>query len=124
VLRRGEHVPLGQVVAFTGKVHYAALFDPPLARVEQFGPQTRHPPGWPFPAPSEIWVLASPSGRAAMTAATREEPYRRLAARLAALPLPGVQPRLPGPGHSPPRDVAPGGCATKTDVRATSTAGP
>ena len=39
------------IVAFTGKRHFASLFDPPLKKVDSFGPQPAHlrPPDWPFP---------------------------------------------------------------------------
>jgi hypothetical protein len=39
------------IVAFTGKRHFASLFDPPLKKVDSFGPQPAHlrPPSWPFP---------------------------------------------------------------------------
>eukprot|EP00802_Teleaulax_amphioxeia_P014162 Tamp_14223.p1 GENE.Tamp_14223~~Tamp_14223.p1 ORF type:complete len:404 (+),score=53.22 Tamp_14223:112-1212(+) len=76
------------IVAFTGKRHFAALFDPPLKRVQNFGPQPLHlrPPAWPFPESSEVWILPSPSGRAAMTAAEREAPYVQLGKRLASIP--------------------------------------
>jgi hypothetical protein len=39
------------IVAFTGKRHFASLFDPPLKKVDSFGPQPAHlrPPAWPFP---------------------------------------------------------------------------
>jgi hypothetical protein len=39
------------IVAFTGKRHFASLFDPPLKKVDSFGRQPAHlrPPAWPFP---------------------------------------------------------------------------
>lgn len=42
-------------------------------------PETLRPPGWPFPAGrTEMFVLPSSSGAAAMTNESREAPYRAL----------------------------------------------
>ena len=62
-------------VAFVGKRQFSMLFDPPLKSLD-FGLQNRIPPNFPFDC--EIWVLSSPSGRAAMTWAERLKPYRLL----------------------------------------------
>jgi TDG/mug DNA glycosylase family protein len=53
-----------------------------------FGPQTHLPDGWPLPPATEVWVLTSTSGACPLTHEQREEPYRRLAARLAEIPWP------------------------------------
>ena len=47
--------------------------------------------GWPLPAATEVWVLPSTSGAAAMTVEERVGPYREMAARLAAVPWPVMQ---------------------------------
>ena len=44
--------------------------------------------GWPLPSSTEVWVLPSTSGAAAMTVEERVGPYRDMAARLAAVPWP------------------------------------
>jgi mismatch-specific thymine-DNA glycosylase len=62
-------------IAFVGKRQFSMLFDPPLNRVE-LGLQDRVPPNFPFE--TQIWVLSSPSGRAAMTWKDRLEPYQQL----------------------------------------------
>ena len=49
------------------------------------GVQTKLPPGWPLPSSTEVWVLTSSSGRAAMTLEARAAPYRELASRLRTL---------------------------------------
>ncbi len=61
-----------QRIAFVGKRQFSMLFDPPLKSV-RLGLQSAAPPGFPFEG--EIWVLSSPSGRAAMTWRDRLEPY-------------------------------------------------
>jgi len=62
-------------IAFVGKRQFSMLFDPPLNLVE-LGLQNLVPPH--FPLDSQIWVLSSPSGRAAMTWKERLEPYLKL----------------------------------------------
>ena len=75
------------VVAFAGKRQYGQLFDRVPKRVET-GKQDPDalPPGWPFRAEgegaTEVWVLPSSSGRAAMTKQAREGPYIELGVRL------------------------------------------
>jgi len=64
-----------ECVAFVGKRQFSMLFDPPLNRVE-LGLQNLVPPHFPLDTP--IWVLSSPSGRAAMTWKERLDPYREL----------------------------------------------
>ena len=59
-------------IAFVGKRQFSMLFDPPLNRVE-LGLQNLVPPNFPLDTP--IWVLSSPSGRAAMTWKERLGPY-------------------------------------------------
>jgi len=66
---------LPQRIAFVGKRQFSMLFDPPLNRVE-LGLQNLVPPNFPLDTP--IWVLSSPSGRAAMTWEERLGPYREL----------------------------------------------
>ena len=78
------------VVAFAGKRQYAQLYDrvPSSVVTGRQDPDTL-PPGWPFcPLQTEVWVLPSSSGRAAMTTAAREEPYVRLGERLAQMTWP------------------------------------
>mgnify|MGYP006130419995 CR=1 FL=1 len=65
-----------QRIAFVGKRQFSMLFDPPLKSV-CLGLQDTVPPGFPFEC--EIWVLSSPSGRAAMTWKSRLEPYVAMA---------------------------------------------
>jgi mismatch-specific thymine-DNA glycosylase len=62
-------------IAFVGKRQFSMLFEPPLKRVE-LGLQNLVPPH--FPLDAKIWVLSSPSGRAAMTWKERLEPYLKL----------------------------------------------
>eukprot|EP00292_Cryptomonas_paramecium_P033585 CAMPEP_0113693938 /NCGR_PEP_ID=MMETSP0038_2-20120614/19970_1 /TAXON_ID=2898 /ORGANISM="Cryptomonas paramecium" /LENGTH=188 /DNA_ID=CAMNT_0000616121 /DNA_START=462 /DNA_END=1029 /DNA_ORIENTATION=- /assembly_acc=CAM_ASM_000170 len=76
------------IVAFTGKRHFVDLFDRPCCRPPSYGPQVLRPDGWPYPNRTEVWVLPSPSGRAAMSVVDREKPYRLLAARLKNIPWP------------------------------------
>ena len=46
-------------------------------------PATLRPPGWPFPAErTELFVVPSSSGAAAMTSEAREGPYRTLGEHL------------------------------------------
>jgi len=71
-----------RIVAFTGKRHYSMLFQPQLKKVDSYGKQDLLPPRWPFPASTEVWILPSPSGRAAMSSADREAPYLELSQRL------------------------------------------
>ncbi|OSX72802.1 hypothetical protein BU14_0403s0005 [Porphyra umbilicalis] len=75
-------------VAFTGKSQFVALFDPAQrVKAVPFGPQTVLPAGWPY-THARVWVLASSSGRAALTDADRLAPYAALGAVLAAVPWP------------------------------------
>lgn len=46
------------------------------------------PAGWPFPPSTEVWVMPSSSGRAALTIAQRTTPYRELAERVNRVPWP------------------------------------
>ncbi|ETL82822.1 hypothetical protein L917_17089 [Phytophthora nicotianae] len=80
------HAPI--LIAFSGKRQFSWLFSPPLSKIENYGKQTRFPPGWPreLRADSEVWVLPSSSGRAAMTTAQRTLPYQQLAERLHQIP--------------------------------------
>lgn len=80
------HAPI--VIAFSGKRQFSWLFSPPLSKVENYGKQSRLPSGWPHElrGESEIWVLPSSSGRAAMTTAQRTLPYQQLAERLRQIP--------------------------------------
>lgn len=80
------HAPM--LLAFSGKRQFSWLFSPPLSKIESYGKQTRLPPGWPHElrADSEVWVLPSSSGRAAMTTAQRTLPYQQLAERLHQIP--------------------------------------
>lgn len=73
------------IVAFAGKRQYGQLFDAVPTSVRA-GRQDSNslPPGWPFcPESTEVWVLPSSSGRAAMTREAREGPYVELGRRLA-----------------------------------------
>ena len=73
------------IVAFAGKRQYGQLFDAVPSSVRA-GRQDSNslPPGWPFcPESTEVWVLPSSSGRAAMTREAREGPYVELGRRLA-----------------------------------------
>ena len=73
------HAPM--LIAFSGKRQFSWLFSPPLSKIERYGRQSRLPSGWPHElrADSEIWILPSSSGRAAMTTAQRMIPYQQLA---------------------------------------------
>lgn len=90
------------VIAFTGKRHYQELMKVPgrkgLQEVKvETGPQSLLPPGWPLPpSASEVWVLTSTSGAAAMTTEVREAPYRALSARLAQISWPREGARVCG----------------------------
>ena len=78
------------IVAFAGKRQYGQLFDAVPGSVRA-GRQDSNslPPGWPFcPESTEVWVLPSSSGRAAMTREAREGPYVELGRRLAELRWP------------------------------------
>lgn len=81
------------VVAFAGKRQYGQLFDSVPKKV-QTGLQDPDslPPNWPFlrrgPGATEVWVLPSSSGRAAMTKEAREWPYVELGDRLREVPWP------------------------------------
>jgi TDG/mug DNA glycosylase family protein len=76
------------IVAFTGKRHFSILWEgcKPAAEIAAlpFGRQNEFPPLWPFdPHRSELWLLRSSSGRAAMTTEERNAPYECLGRRLA-----------------------------------------
>ena len=78
------------IVAFAGKRQYAQLFDsvPKSIDAGRQDPATL-PPGWPLdPDRTEVWVLPSSSGRAAMTREAREGPYVELGRRLSREPWP------------------------------------
>lgn len=80
-----------RLVAFVGKKQWKELFEPPLTKIAS-GPQSVLPPDWPWPhgdprSPT-VWVLTSPSGRAAVAPAERLEEYSRLARSLHAMPWP------------------------------------
>ncbi|CAI5726632.1 unnamed protein product [Peronospora destructor] len=85
---RFAHAPM--LIAFSGKRQFSWLFSPPLSKIERYGRQTRLPEGWPHElrADSEIWVLPSSSGRAAMTTAQRTMPYQQLAESVRQIPWP------------------------------------
>lgn len=75
-------------VAFTGKAHYVALFAPAQrVKTVPFGEQAVLPAGWPLRT-SRVWVLPSPSGRAALTDADRSAPYAALGRAMAPLSWP------------------------------------
>ncbi|EEY53537.1 uncharacterized protein PITG_07211 [Phytophthora infestans T30-4] len=80
------HAPI--LIAFSGKRQFSYLFSPALSKIESYGKQSKLPPGWPHElrADSEVWVLPSSSGRAAMTTAQRTLPYQQLAERLRQIP--------------------------------------
>ena len=87
VRRVQDQAPI--LVAFMGKRQFSQLFDPPLKKVESYGIQTRLPTDWPVECrQSEVWVLPSSSGRAAMTVAERMQPYQSLAKRVQSIPWP------------------------------------
>ncbi len=46
------------------------------------------PQGWPLPAETEVWVMTSTSGAAAMTTVARFAPYQELAERFRQIPWP------------------------------------
>lgn len=84
---RDPRVCAPRVVAFTGKGQWKALFEPPLKTCEHgLQPPGVRPPGWPLPAATEVFVLSSSSGRAAMTDEQRRRPYRELAALVRGMP--------------------------------------
>ena len=68
-----------RVIAFIGKRQFAQLFDPPL-KSTKFGIQSKVPKS--LPIESEIWVLPSSSGRAAMKWTDRLKPYQKLSKRM------------------------------------------
>ena len=74
-----------RLVGFTGKRQWASLFEPPLAGGFDHGVQRVRPPGWPLDEATEVWVLPSSSGRAAMTVEARMGPYLALGRRVAEL---------------------------------------
>jgi hypothetical protein len=63
------------------------------------------PPPLPLFCCSEVWVMTSSSGRAAMSVEERIRPWRALAARVHALPWPRPRPALTP--SVPGRDTAP-----------------
>lgn len=66
--------------------------------------------GWPLPASTEVWVLTSTSGAAAMRLEEREAPYAALARRLQQVPWPrGVVPACRGDGAGVGGDGGGGG---------------
>lgn len=80
-----------RLVAFVGKRQWKELFEPPLTKVES-GPQSLLPPDWPWAHGDDgsptVWVLTSPSGRAAVPPAERLGEYSCLAGSLHAMPWP------------------------------------
>ncbi|GLD92788.1 hypothetical protein PINS_up001367 [Pythium insidiosum] len=91
VLCRRPHSPM--IIAFSGKRQFSWLFTPPLAKIDNYGKQTRLPPDWPREClhDCEVWVLPSTSGRAAMTKEQRSLPYQWLADAVHAAPWPTDQ---------------------------------
>jgi len=87
-------------VAFTGVTQFAELFEPARLKGVVPGKQSLRPPRFPYTT-SEIWVLPSSSGRAAMTNERREAPYIALGERLEREPLPPDSPLLPAPETDP-----------------------
>jgi TDG/mug DNA glycosylase family protein len=86
-LHRAGGVPPA-IVAFTGKRQFSVLWEGAKSAAEiaalPFGKQTEVPPNWPFRGDcSELWLLRSSSGRAAMTTEERNAPYEQLGRRLA-----------------------------------------
>ena len=87
------------VVAFSGKKQFVDLYnavrgpgEPRLAgaRVPVGAPLPPGllPRGWPLPPDTEVWVMTSTSGAAAMTHEARVAPWRALAERVARAPWP------------------------------------
>lgn len=82
------------IVAFAGKLQFMMLF--PSTKLEpkdvSFGrlPYHKTPPKWPFSNETQVWILPSPSGRAAMTHEKRLEPYRLCAEEFHRVPWPAV----------------------------------
>ena len=76
-----------RLVAFVGKRQYGMLFDSPLKKVPS-GVQTVLPPRWPLDPSTEVHVLTSPSGRAAVPPAERLAEYQAVAAALHAIEWP------------------------------------
>ena len=64
-----------RLVAFVGKRQYGMLFDTLLKRVPS-GLQTALPPLAARPSATDVFVLTSPSGRAAVAPAERLEEYK------------------------------------------------
>jgi G:T/U-mismatch repair DNA glycosylase len=76
-----------RIVACTGKTQWTSLFKPPLKRCDHgLQPSSLRPPGWPFPPSTHVFVLASSSGRAALSNEARSAPYRELAAIVDSMP--------------------------------------
>ena len=63
-----------QMVMFVGKRQWGHLFPTVLARVPS-GLQTLHPPGWPLPRTTKVFVVTSPSGRAVISTEARTAEY-------------------------------------------------
>ena len=57
------------------------------------------PQGWPLPAQTEVWVMTSTSGAAAMTTAARFAPYQALAERLKQVSWPDTRVASCSDGH-------------------------
>uniref|UniRef100_A0A7S3QS02 Uncharacterized protein n=1 Tax=Dunaliella tertiolecta TaxID=3047 RepID=A0A7S3QS02_DUNTE len=83
------------LVAFSGKRHYMELLNAgrrgksKIPKVEiGVQPANLLPPGWPFPASTQVIVCCSTSGASPMTAAERLAPYQDLASKLAGVPWP------------------------------------
>ncbi|CAM9560693.1 unnamed protein product [Hapterophycus canaliculatus] len=108
-----------KVVAFAGKRQWEELFFDACPKTKtqtkggkagafRFGlqPAALRPPGWPFPAErTEMFVLPSSSGAAAMTNEAREAPYRALGDHLS----------RPGQEWTRPRSGGGGPAATEED---------
>lgn len=87
-LQRQECEPA--IVAFAGKRQFKDLFAPALKKCD-VGFQAQLPSGWPLQH-SQVFVLPSSSGRAAMTKEERAAPYRDLGEQLVQIPSPRVSP--------------------------------
>ncbi|RYH17608.1 hypothetical protein EON65_28360 [archaeon] len=67
------------ILAFAGVRQWRCLFPPSSKWETRFGLQTNRPPNWPPElASSQVFLLPSTSGAAAMTTQQREEPYIQL----------------------------------------------
>jgi thymine-DNA glycosylase len=77
-----------RIVAFTGKRQFQELlFDYAKKPAVAFGMQSVRPKGWPFkPEETQLFVLTSPSGAAAMSNEARMAPYLELAQLVEAIP--------------------------------------